>query len=154
MRRSGSSDFSDAETNRDDVASLDGGVGAEATGAIEIRDGIGRTRRALGHELLLVDEPHHAQVLAGERRRAFGGIDNGGLDQLAEIEKSRVTRRCAERDEELRDARPDGGGYVRSCPLAGAQESLPFLLAESLDQRLRAQRRLDGRQGSEARRLE
>ncbi len=38
--------------------------------------------------------------------------------------------------------------------LAGAQEFLPFSLAETFDQRLGAEGRLDGGQGREARRLE
>ena len=70
MRRVGLERLDDAEADGDDVARLDGRVGAEAARAIEIGDGVGRPRRALGDELLLVDEPHHAQVLARERRLA------------------------------------------------------------------------------------
>ena len=136
MRRSGSQRANDTESVVDDVARFDGGIRAQATGAIELRDGVGPG--APRDELLLVNESHRAQVLAldsAPRVSARSGNvvctsawkyrDRPRVGRTSDVERAR--RQMVEPRLDVRTTLRN-----RGWPL------------EAVDQRLRTQRRFDG----------
>ena len=76
------------------------------------------------------------------------------LHQLAEVEDPFVARRCAEGAQQGSDPRTHTFGYARHARRTGAQESLALFQLEPFDQRLRAERGLEGGERRERLRLQ
>ncbi len=137
----------DPQAGVDDIPCLHGRVGAEAAGAVELRDG--RGAGGLGDELLLIDEPHRAQVLAEQGGFALAAVGKRRLHQRAEIREPRIARRRIQRIDERRHADPDRRRNARLAWRLPSEKALPPGGIETMDQRLGTQRRLDGRKFGE-----
>ena len=142
-----------AEADVDDVAGLDGGVGAQAARAIQLGDRVAGAG-PLRDELLLVDEAHHAQVLAADAGLALLPIGKRRLARSAlEVGQARIAP-GESRARTNAAIRARTAAARRGSISAAVQECVAALGIEALDQRLRAQRRLDRRQRGEVRRLQ